>query len=311
METANELPAEARSPEVQKLTSSALQLADNYENYSITNADDYQLGAEHLKQIKAAQATLKGKRLAITRPMDAAKNAVMALFSGPLARLDAAETHVKQAIGQYRDEQQRIADARARAERERVEKQQRELREKARKADEAAAKKRREKIAREKAEAEEKARIERERLAEEQRRIDAAKKQADAEERARLEAKQRRIDEERRREAEREEQEQARLHQEQMDAEAEQLERTARAEALEAKAEAMAATPIASEAPKVEGISGRKVWKYAVTDAEKIPRKYLKIDEKKLGQVVRALKDDCDIPGIRVYAETSIAARKA
>jgi len=50
-------------------------------------------------------------------------------------------------------------------------------------------------------------------------------------------------------------------------------------------------------------------WKFRVKDPEAIPREYLKIDEVKIGKVVRILKDKTDIPGIEAYPETSVATR--
>ncbi len=49
-----------------------------------------------------------------------------------------------------------------------------------------------------------------------------------------------------------------------------------------------------------------------MVDAEKIPRKYLVPVLVMIGKVVRAMKDQTDIPGIRVFAKTSVAdkARK-
>lgn len=58
---------------------------------------------------------------------------------------------------------------------------------------------------------------------------------------------------------------------------------------------------------KIEGVTKRTIWKFEITDPTAIPREYLAIDEKKIGAVVRALKADASIPGVRVYAETSLA----
>jgi hypothetical protein len=61
------------------------------------------------------------------------------------------------------------------------------------------------------------------------------------------------------------------------------------------------AVVLPTQVPKAEGVSGSKVWKYRVTDEMQIPREYLMVDEKKLGQIVRALKDKTSIPGIEAY----------
>lgn len=62
------------------------------------------------------------------------------------------------------------------------------------------------------------------------------------------------------------------------------------------------AVVLPTQVPKAEGVSGSKVWKYRVTDEAAIPREYLMVDEKKLGQIVRALKDKTSIPGIEAYS---------
>jgi len=85
-------------------------------------------------------------------------------------------------------------------------------------------------------------------------------------------------------------------------------ERGARADILDERADATVAAPVVSEAPKVKGISTRKIWRFEIIDVAQIPDKYKIIDEKKIGGVVRALKADADIPGVRVYAEEVMAA---
>jgi flagellar biosynthesis/type III secretory pathway protein FliH len=62
-------------------------------------------------------------------------------------------------------------------------------------------------------------------------------------------------------------------------------------------------------APNPKGVSVRKSWTYRVTDVEKIPRKYLKIDAPRLRQVVRAMGPDAGIPGIEVYEDRTVAVR--
>lgn len=73
----------------------------------------------------------------------------------------------------------------------------------------------------------------------------------------------------------------------------------------------VAATPIVREAPNVQGIATVERWTFEITDAALIPREYLLIDESKIRKVVAALKKDCAIPGVRVYPETIISARRA
>jgi hypothetical protein len=69
------------------------------------------------------------------------------------------------------------------------------------------------------------------------------------------------------------------------------------------------AVVLPTQVPKAERVSGSKVWKYRVTDEMQIPREYLMVDEKKLGQIVRALKDKTSIPGIEAYSENGARFR--
>jgi hypothetical protein len=56
--------------------------------------------------------------------------------------------------------------------------------------------------------------------------------------------------------------------------------------------------------PKIQGgPTYRTVWKFKITNASKVPDQYKIVDEVKVGQVVRALKKQTNIPGIEVYEE--------
>ncbi|MFA5324417.1 MAG: hypothetical protein WC373_17200 [Smithella sp.] len=63
--------------------------------------------------------------------------------------------------------------------------------------------------------------------------------------------------------------------------------------------------------PKVEGMSIRENWKFRITNEKLIPREYLKADEVKIGQVVRAMKSAANIPGVEVYNEGTVSGRRA
>ncbi len=282
--------------EIRTLATETDQLASHYTNYAVSNDVEYADGAEELKRIKQQQQILEDRRFAITRPMDAAKKAVMDFFRPFSDRLDDAEIHVKRALTGYAVEQKRIADEAARIERQRQEKEAKRLREEARAADEAAAKKERDRLAELQRKEDERAAEEAERLAVERKaaKTEEDKKRAIEQEAA---AQQRRDDE------------QERLHQERLASEADARERTARAETLETRAETVTTAPVAP-APKVKGISTRKVWKFEIIDQAKIPNEYLVPNTTAIGGVVRALKGATNIPGIRVYAEDSMSARK-
>jgi hypothetical protein len=83
------------------------------------------------------------------------------------------------------------------------------------------------------------------------------------------------------------------------------------------EAEAIMDTPVQvapvvvpKSVPKVAGMSIRENWKFKITNERLIPREYLKVDEVKIGQVVRALKSATNIPGVEVYNEGTVSGRQ-
>jgi prophage DNA circulation protein len=114
-----------------------------------------------------------------------------------------------------------------------------------------------------------------------------------------------------RREEQRKADEAARKQQEQLQAKAVAAAakgKIERAEQLAHQAASVVAPVIQREAPKVAGITTREVWKFEVTDPSLVPREYLSVDETKIRRVVQALKGDMQIPGVRIYSDTQIAA---
>lgn len=63
-----------------------------------------------------------------------------------------------------------------------------------------------------------------------------------------------------------------------------------------------------TSAPKIKGIVTRDVWKFRITDPNKIPCEYHSIDEAKIRQVVKATEGRIQIPGVDIYVEKEIAA---
>lgn len=57
------------------------------------------------------------------------------------------------------------------------------------------------------------------------------------------------------------------------------------------------------QTPKTVGVSSSQVWKFRITDVDKIPREFMVPDEKMIGQIVRASKSKTNIPGIEAYPE--------
>lgn len=80
----------------------------------------------------------------------------------------------------------------------------------------------------------------------------------------------------------------------------------AQAAARQAGTAPVALVPPAAAAPKAEGVTFTERWDYEVTDLSLVPREYLMIDDKKVGAVVKAMKAETPIPGIRVFPVDSV-----
>jgi len=124
-------------------------------------------------------------------------------------------------------------------------------------------------------------------------------------------------EQERKREEERrrlEAEERARLEEEHL-AEAVSIEEVDGTEAASAfldeeRAPVTVVLPLAPAAPKVAGVATRAVWKWRITDENRVPRQFLKVDEQAINAIVRAQKDRTRIPGVEVYQETALAVSR-
>ena len=63
------------------------------------------------------------------------------------------------------------------------------------------------------------------------------------------------------------------------------------------------------EEVKTSGITYQTRWDYEIEDPALIPREYLIPDEKKIGALVRAMKDTTNIPGIKVIQNKTAVVR--
>lgn len=69
----------------------------------------------------------------------------------------------------------------------------------------------------------------------------------------------------------------------------------------------IAESALPQAAPKVEGVTKRVNWKFRVTDINAVPRDWMMVDEKRVGEFVRTNKEKAIgvIPGIEAYSEES------
>lgn len=117
-ETVEQKPAEGETtatlkyerPDPAVLSRAANVRLSTAQAMSITNDKELELAAAELREIKGAMDRLEERRMAITRPMDAAKKAVMDLFRQPMQALEQAESILKKGIGRYQLEQKRKAE---------------------------------------------------------------------------------------------------------------------------------------------------------------------------------------------------------
>lgn len=71
------------------------------------------------------------------------------------------------------------------------------------------------------------------------------------------------------------------------------------------------ARPPAPPPPKVSGVSFRDEWDFEVIAPFSVPREYLQVDEKAIRAVVKALRGQTQIPGVRVFSRRVSAVRGA
>ncbi|MCK5602617.1 hypothetical protein KAR91_12125 [Candidatus Pacearchaeota archaeon] len=102
----------------------------------ITNLEQYQVGANQLKLVKAKTKEISESRLAITRPMDAAKAAVMNFFKKSLAFLAEAERTINGRMVEYVNKQEAERKAEEEKLRKLAEEEAKKKEEKARAAEE-------------------------------------------------------------------------------------------------------------------------------------------------------------------------------
>lgn len=117
-------------PEAKQLIAQTDAILAEAESYKVSTPAQYTDASDVLKRIKSHQKKLDETESGITKPINDGLKAIRDLFRGPKERASRAESLVKRAMVAYTEEQdrirreeQRLADERARKERERLEAQ--------------------------------------------------------------------------------------------------------------------------------------------------------------------------------------------
>jgi hypothetical protein len=107
----------------------------------------------------------------------------------------------------------------------------------------------------------------------------------------------------------------ARKERERLEREAAKLEVKGKTEQAETKrqlAETIVAPVVAPPPPAApKGQAFRLVWKFQVLDPALVPDLYKTVDETKIRKVVGALKDQANIPGVKIWSERDMSSRAA
>ena len=104
----NNISVNIDTVEEQKKTSDVPVLCEKAE-LIISNQSDYEAASAVLSEVKSRYKELDAQRKEITKPIDAAKKAVMDLFKTPLELLEKAESKIKGLMIGYTNEQERKA----------------------------------------------------------------------------------------------------------------------------------------------------------------------------------------------------------
>ena len=104
----NNISVNIDTVEEQKKTSDVPVLCEKAE-LIISNQSDYEAASTVLSEVKSRYKELDAQRKEITKPIDAAKKAVMDLFKTPLELLEKAESKIKGLMIGYTNEQERKA----------------------------------------------------------------------------------------------------------------------------------------------------------------------------------------------------------
>lgn len=285
------IPDYSESRELAQATRIASRAEEMALAMKIDDQQSLDIAGQELQRIVQRRKEIEELRLSLTRPLDDSKRRIMDLFRVPTDRLAEAEGLLRKGIVAFqaaeREKEYRLrreAEERARVEQERLQRERAAAEAEERRIREEAAQKERERLAE----------IERARAA------GNTAAAAEAERLAREEAAQ---------------------------AEAAASEARARADEAQADLEVAEVAPVMplQVAAKAAGIGSRQNWKHEVTDLRALVSAaaaglargdtnllgYLQANDKAIGAVVKSLKANTQIPGVRVYAEDGLSVRRA
>lgn len=119
-----------------ELGQAARTYLDQARAYKITSPEMYEAAGSDLRAIVTKKKNLNEQRLSITRPLDEAKERIMAVFRDPIGFLEQAELILKRGMSLFDDEQARIRREEEARQRRVLEEEQRRLAAEAAKAEE-------------------------------------------------------------------------------------------------------------------------------------------------------------------------------
>jgi uncharacterized membrane protein YqiK len=255
----------------------------------VNSSETYVVAAALLAEVKGEWKSSEEARATLKAPILEAGRRADALFAPQLKFWKESEDILKGKLTDYDKEQERLRKAEqarldeiARKEREKKEAEAREI----------------ERKAREKADTERRA-------AEVQRQAEAKARQEAAAAKARGDAVAAAAADKAAREAA--------AAAQKSEAKADRVESAAaeKSESLQAEAAQVVAPVVQRAAPKVTGLTFTEVAKFEVIDKAFLPEEYKLADEVRIGKVVRALKTEARIPGVRVWMEKQPASKAA
>jgi hypothetical protein len=305
-------------------------------SFHITDATTAVAMQQQRQAINTKIKELNAERVAMTKPIDDSKARIMAFFKRPIEFLEEALKHCDGEIVAHNrrlEDERREAQRKAELERQREQQRLAAIAEEARKKEEAAqrqrdleARQRREAAEAEQRRIDEAAAAERREAVERQRKLDeeaaaaraagnaeAARKAAEesARQKAESDARQRAAEAEQLRVREKAEAEQREADRK---AEAERITAASKAEVFDIRASTTVAPVVATEAPKVAGVSMRDNWTYRIVDPTKINAPFMTPDTVKIGKLVKALRMEAAAqigPGVEVFNEQVVASKRA